>query len=118
GAPAPHGGLTAGPTAPGPAGLLGRHPGSVPGSLHPVARVPARRRGKPAEAEAVLRRALDLREELAGSGVPQRRHELAQTLHELGRLLSELGRLTKAEAVGRKALAIREQLTADAPSLR
>ena len=74
---------------------------------------------RPAEAEAALRAAIDVREKLAADSpaVTEYRQELADSCASLGDCLAAAGKRTEAEAAYRKALALREKLAADAPAV-
>ena len=75
--------------------------------------------GKPAEAEAECRKALEIQQKLIGDhpAVTEFRSSLADSHFNLGILLSNTGKPAEAEAEFRKALAIRQKLVDDNPSV-
>ena len=75
--------------------------------------------GKPTEAEAELRRAVEILEKLAADNpaVTNFRHEQATNHLQLGELLAQTGRPTEAEAEVRRALEIRQKLADDSPKV-
>eukprot|EP00752_Nemacystus_decipiens_P010888 g9681.t1 len=83
--------------------LLGGNDLQVAVTLQGLGRC-VREAGRPGEAEALFRRALQINEAELGAGDPQ----VAVTLHELGRCVREAGRPGEAEALFRQALQINE----------
>jgi tetratricopeptide (TPR) repeat protein len=75
--------------------------------------------GKPSEAEAEYRRALEIQEKLAADNptVTDYRNLLAIAHNNLGSLLSTMGRSPEAAAEHRAAMAIHEKLVADNPKV-
>jgi tetratricopeptide (TPR) repeat protein len=72
---------------------------------------------RPAEAEPLYRRAVELLDQLVSDfpAVPKHRHDLAATLEKQGRWLIGDQRAREAEPVLRRALALREDLASQLP---
>ena len=95
-------------------GMLTAFPGSLSGSFDAL-----KATGKPTEAEAELRRVLEILEKLAADhpAVTDFRSKLAVSHIGLGTLLSQTGKPTEAEAELRRALEISQKLAVDNPKV-